>query len=157
MWVVGACRGVGVGGLCGAGAPGTVRDRVAVPGLELQAGLAPQPHTGPRCHLAPKARRARALCLLADVRQTPAHVPEAGGGEGAAPGGRRGEVTVLLGELARREPGAGTDAAPPVLGVVVPRHMATPADLRLGGEERGIDPGGLAELAGVKEPAVARP
>jgi hypothetical protein len=35
--------------------------------------------------------------------------------------------------------------------------MATPAALRLGGEELGIDPGGLAEVAGVKEPAVARP
>src|SRR6266849_6299206 len=42
---VGPCRGVGVGGLCGAGAPGVVGDQVAVPGLQLHAGFAPQPRT----------------------------------------------------------------------------------------------------------------
>src|SRR5262245_20149489 len=61
-------------------------------------------------------------------------------------GGPRGAVaersSVFLWELARREPGAGTDAAPPVLRVVMPRHMATPATLRLGGEQLGIDAGG---------------
>jgi len=64
---------------------------------------------------------------------------------------------VLLGELARHEPGAGTDAAPSVLRVVVPRHVATAAALGLGGEQLGIDAGGLAERARVKEPAVACP
>jgi len=44
-----------------------------------------------------------------------------------------------------------------VLGVVVARDMATPAALRLGGEELDINAGGLAELARIKEPAVARP
>jgi hypothetical protein len=36
--------------------------------LELQAGLAPQPLAGPRCHLAPEAAELREiLFLLADV------------------------------------------------------------------------------------------
>jgi hypothetical protein len=73
----------------------------------------------------------------------------------AGPGRERSWV--LLGELARHEPGAGTDAAPSVLRVVVPRHVATAAALGLGGEQLGIDAGGLAERARVKEPAVACP
>src|SRR5262249_41636881 len=63
---------VGVGGLCGAGAPGTVRDRVAVPGLEVQAGVAPLLRTGPYGHLALEA---------AHGRQALPHGADAGGGE----------------------------------------------------------------------------
>jgi hypothetical protein len=61
--------------------------------LELQAGLAPQPRTVPRCHLAPEAAELREiLFLLADVGETAACLPEAGG-DGAGPGGGRpGEV-----------------------------------------------------------------
>ena len=45
-------------------------------------------------HLALQAlQRGALLCLLTHGRLTPACVPEAGGGAGAAPGGRRGEVT----------------------------------------------------------------
>ena len=66
----------------------------------------------------------------------------------AGPGRERSWV--LLGELARHEPGAGTDAAPAVLRVVVPLHGATAAALGLGGEQLGIDAGGLAERTASK-------
>ena len=60
---------------------------------ELQAGLASQPRTGARCHLAPKASELRELeCALAHVGQALPHLPEAGGGVGPGTGGqaRRG-------------------------------------------------------------------
>jgi len=56
--------------------------------LEWQAGLAPQPHAGPRCHLAPKTVELRQrLCLLAHVGQPLAYLPKAGG-DGVGPGGQ---------------------------------------------------------------------
>jgi hypothetical protein len=62
-------------------------------GLELQAGLAPQPLTGPRRHLAPEAaERREILCLLADGGQTAAGLPEADSSDGPGPGGRPGAV-----------------------------------------------------------------
>jgi len=76
------CCGVGVGCLCGAGAPGAVRDRVAVPGLAWHAGVAPQPHPGPYGHLAPKA---------AQGRQALAHGADAGGGNEQGTGGEATE------------------------------------------------------------------
>ena len=75
---VGPCRGVGVGGLRGAGAPGTVCDRVAVPGVAWHAGVAPQPRPGPYGHLAPQA---------AQGRQALAHGAEASGGDEPGTGG----------------------------------------------------------------------
>ena len=57
--------------------------------LELQAGLAPQPLAGPRCYLAPEAAEGGKLpCLLADVGQLPACLPEADGSDGPGPGGQ---------------------------------------------------------------------
>jgi hypothetical protein len=67
--------------------------------LELQAGLAPQPHTSPRRHLAPEAtQRGELLVLLADVAQPLAHLSKAGGRDGAVSGAqvRIGHRVVLL-------------------------------------------------------------
>ena len=75
---VGPCRGVGVGGLRGAGAPGAVRDRVAVPGVAWHAGVALLPRTGPYGPLAPKA---------AQGHQALAHSADAGGGDEPSTGG----------------------------------------------------------------------
>jgi len=57
-------------------------------GLQLQAGFAPQPRTGPRRDLAPEAAQGRQGALVAaHVRQAPAHGSEAGGGDGPGTGG----------------------------------------------------------------------
>jgi len=55
--------------------------------LQLQAGFAPQPRTGPRRHLAPEAMQpCEQLFLLADVGQPVACLLEAGGGDGPGTG-----------------------------------------------------------------------